>query len=165
MPRIKETTVFSYDELNDKAKERARDWMRDGNSEDNFWSEYVIDDACKVAEILGIELQTRSVKLMGGTTKQEPVIWWALHSQERCNYRAVVDISANDRHMTISCEDVSENGVKQGPFDAIEQALKDFAYWIYKQLEQEYDYQNSDEQIDESIRANEYEFDEKGGIA
>jgi hypothetical protein len=34
--------------------------------------------------------------------------------------------------------------------------------WIYRQLEREYDYQNADAQVDENIRANEYEFYEDG---
>lgn len=42
--------------------------------------------------------------------------------------------------------------------------LKDFANWIYRQLEKEYEYQNSDEQVTESIIANEYEFTEQGEI-
>lgn len=46
--------------------------------------------------------------------------------------------------------------------DHIIQLMRDFADWIYKQLNNEYDYQNSDEQVDESIKANEYEFDEDG---
>ena len=33
------------------------------------------------------------------------------------------------------------------------------------QFENEYEYQNSDEAVDESIRANEYEFYENGEIA
>lgn len=37
-------------------------------------------------------------------------------------------------------------------------AFRDFANWIYRGLEDEYNYQNSDEQVDETIRANEYEF-------
>lgn len=40
--------------------------------------------------------------------------------------------------------------------------MRAFADWIYRQLETEYDYQNSDEQVDESIIANEYEFTEEG---
>jgi hypothetical protein len=39
---------------------------------------------------------------------------------------------------------------------------RDFMNWIYKQLEKEWEYQNSDEQVEESIRANEYEFLEDG---
>lgn len=37
-------------------------------------------------------------------------------------------------------------------------ALRNFADWIYRQLESEYDYQSSDAAIDESLEANEYEF-------
>ena len=42
--------------------------------------------------------------------------------------------------------------------------LKDFAKWIYTRLDTEWDYAMSDEQIDDSIRANEYEFTEGGKI-
>jgi hypothetical protein len=41
-------------------------------------------------------------------------------------------------------------------------ALRDFANWIYGWLEKEYDYQNSDDVVDETIRANEYEFRANG---
>jgi hypothetical protein len=40
--------------------------------------------------------------------------------------------------------------------------MRDFAQWIYDGLEAEYDYRMSDAAIDESIEANEYEFDEDG---
>ncbi len=46
--------------------------------------------------------------------------------------------------------------------DAIDRALRDFADWIYSQLEKEYEYQMSNECVDENIRANEYEFTEEG---
>ena len=36
--------------------------------------------------------------------------------------------------------------------------LRAFADWIYLQLQNEYEYQNSDEQVAETIEANEYEF-------
>lgn len=48
--------------------------------------------------------------------------------------------------------------------DDIVQAMRDFADWIYHRLEVEYNYRMSDEQVDESIIANEYEFDESGRI-
>lgn len=46
--------------------------------------------------------------------------------------------------------------------DDITQALRDFADWIYSQLEKAYDWENSDEQIAETILCNEYEFTEDG---
>lgn len=45
------------------------------------------------------------------------------------------------------------------------QCMRDFADWIYSQLEKEYEYQTSDEVAEEMIIANEYEFDENGNIA
>ena len=46
--------------------------------------------------------------------------------------------------------------------EAIEEALSDFALWIYKQLQKEYEYQNSNDAVAETIAANEYEFDSEG---
>lgn len=46
--------------------------------------------------------------------------------------------------------------------DEIAETLRDYMHWIYRQLEKEYDYLNSDEAVDESIKANEYEFTEDG---
>jgi hypothetical protein len=41
---------------------------------------------------------------------------------------------------------------------ALKEELRNFMNWIYKQLEQQNEYLNSNESIDENIRANEYEF-------
>jgi hypothetical protein len=46
--------------------------------------------------------------------------------------------------------------------DELIQLMRDFADWIYSQLRKEYEYQISDEVVDEALRANEYEFTEDG---
>lgn len=40
--------------------------------------------------------------------------------------------------------------------------MRDFADWIYKMLQQAYEYRMSDENVEDSIRANEYTFCESG---
>lgn len=35
---------FKFDQLDDSAKEKAREWMKEGNTQDNFWSEHIIDE-------------------------------------------------------------------------------------------------------------------------
>ena len=55
-----------------------------------------------------------------------------------------------------SCEQLS---------DSVVEALRDFNHWLYRQLQNEYEYLTSDEQVEDSIRANEYEFTEDGKIA
>ena len=44
----------------------------------------------------------------------------------------------------------------------VAEALRDLARWLYRQLEREYDYQTSDEAVDEAILANEYTFTQEG---
>jgi hypothetical protein len=46
--------------------------------------------------------------------------------------------------------------------DTVAQCLRDFADWIYSQLENAYDWENSDEQIAETILCNGYKFTEYG---
>jgi hypothetical protein len=59
--------------------------------------------------------------------------------------------------MTVDVEpDDSDEGIKQ--------CMRDFADWTYKMLKTEHDYLMSDEQVDESIKSNEYEFSEDGTI-
>jgi hypothetical protein len=69
-------------------------------------------------------------------------------------------------HSGCMAVDVSDketgNGVNYDTEEALRDILRSFADWIYKRLEEEYNYLQSDEQVDESIRANEYEFDEDG---
>ena len=44
----------------------------------------------------------------------------------------------------------------------LREAARDFMNWIYRGLETEWDYQNADTQVDESIMANDYTFTEDG---
>ena len=46
--------------------------------------------------------------------------------------------------------------------EAVIEALRDLARWLYRQLEREYDHLSSDEAVDETIAANEYTFTEAG---
>lgn len=75
MPEIIETTVYRLDELSDAAKEKARAWYREG-AFDYDWYDAVYEDFQRIAKILGIRLKTRSVRLMGGGSRQEPCIWF-----------------------------------------------------------------------------------------
>lgn len=76
MPEIIETPVYRLDELSEPAKEKARAWYREA-AFDHDWYEFVYDDFERICEILGVELKTRAVRLMGGGTRQEPCIWFS----------------------------------------------------------------------------------------
>lgn len=66
------------------------------------------------------------------------------------------------------CTDITveweEGGDVANPYDEICEALRDFMRWIYRRLEQEYDWLTSDEQVAESLQCNEVEFLEDGEL-
>ena len=73
MPEIIHTTVYRLDELSAAAKQQARAWLREG-SLDDCWFEFVYDDFKRICAILGVELDTRSVRLYGGGQHRKPSI-------------------------------------------------------------------------------------------
>ena len=209
--RVTETTVFKFDELTDQAKEKAREWWRDCQAQDNDTS-CTFEDAATCAEILGIDLRTRSVKFMGGGTRMEPCIYYSgfwsqgdgacfegsyqyakgaakkirshapqdtelhriadeLQKIQRKYFYAVRAWMKHRGHYSHSgCMEVSVTAERDNTpsieeaEEGVTQLMRDFADWIYDQLKKEWEWVNADEQVDESIRANEYEFSEDGAI-
>lgn len=212
MARVKEETVYQFDELSDRAKETARNWIRQAEAQD-FDAECTLDDAATIAGLLGISLETRTVKLMGGGSRQEPVIYYSgfssqgdgacfegsysyakgsvatikahapldteLHriaeglrdAQRPHFYRLQASIKHTGHYYhshSVSIEVEDSNDTYRDIGEASEEIadlLRDYMQWIYKQLEKEYEYRLSDEVIDDTIRANEYEFDSDGRLA
>lgn len=211
MPRIRETQVFKFDELSESAKEKAREWYRENQFDDfDFAAEFVIEDAANVADILGIDLRGRRVKLMNGSTRLDPDITYnvswgqgdgaafrgtysyakgcakkireyapqdtELHNLadrlvkvQRANFYQLSAKASpgygwhSDTTMAIEVyRDDEYRGVSDDDEEEVRDILRDFASWIYRRLRDEFEYQSSDEQVDETIRANEYEFTEDG---
>jgi hypothetical protein len=207
--RTVEETVYKFSELSDAAKEVARNWWRECSSSDDWW-DFVYDDAAQIAELMGIDLRTRPVKLMGGGVRYEPNIWFSgfcsqgdgacfegdysyrkgsvkavkrhapqdqeLHAiveglyeiQKRNFYRVACTVQHRGHYSHSGCTefdfDRSDCEVSSDDRDEVRKYLRRFMDWIYEQLETEHDWLNSDEQVDESIIANEYEFTESGDI-
>lgn len=76
MPSIIETTVYSFDELPDDGKEKARGWYREGGF-DYDWYDFVYEDFERVCGMLGVSLDTVAVRLFGGGTRRKPCIWFS----------------------------------------------------------------------------------------
>lgn len=210
MPHIIETTVYEFHELADDAKEKARAWFRESVG-DWDWYDSVYDDFEEICRILGIELKTCTVRLMGGGTRQKPCIWFsgfysqgdgacfeAIYAYKKGADRLIRDhapkdtelhriadrlfeiqrdnffqIRADIRHrgrychaysMEISVERDSPvyQDMTDGAEDAVTEALRDLAGWLYRQLEREWDSMMSDDYADEGIAANGYTFTGNG---
>lgn len=78
------TTLYTFAELSDKAKEVARSWWRRSEDEDpsNFWSESVYADAETFLPLMGFTLRRRDTKLMSGKTRSDPCIFWSGFSSQ-----------------------------------------------------------------------------------
>lgn len=210
MPEIVQTTVYTFDELDGRARERARDWYRQASTDDD-WHETVFEDFERVCDILGVDLATRTFRLYGGGIRRKPCIWFSGFSSQgdgacfegaysyrkgaardiqayapgderlaaisdrlqRVQRRNLYALEARMTHsgryyheycMEISVERASDTYQPPTPDaeDIVVEALRDLARWLYRQLEQEYDYQTSDEVVDENIEANGYTFTEAG---
>jgi len=89
--------------------------------------------------------------------------------QARNFYRLTASIDQSGRYvheMTMRF-DVSRTDyapVSDDDTEELSDCLRDFARWIYRALEVEWEYQASDEVIDELMECNGYEFDEDGRI-
>jgi hypothetical protein len=76
MPHIVETTVYHLNELNEAARDKARNWYREIAFEDD-WYDCVYDDFEGICAILGVQLKTRPVRLLGGGTRAKPCIYFS----------------------------------------------------------------------------------------
>lgn len=205
-----ETKVFKFAELSDTAKETARTWWRDCENQDFGGSGFEFEPAETAAKILGIEFHQNTIKLMNGSTRQEPDIRYSgfssqgdgasftgyyyytkgcskairaefptdktLHTiadgltalQRKHGYKLAAKITQRGRYshqfsMYAEVEN-DERNVTSETENELQELLRDFAGWIYRGLEAEYNWRMSDDQVDESIEANEYEFTENGKI-
>ena len=218
--RVTEETLYKFDELEEEAKEKAREWYR-GLIEADEYSESVYEDVATIAALMGLDIRTRPVKLMNGGTRYDSCIYWSgfssqgdgacfegrwehkpdslekvkehaplderLHaiaadfaspkiahlkasSKHRGHYyhEYCMDIEVSSNHQP---EDFPEGSIDDEmwptneQYEHIKKMFADFARWIYRMLEAEHDYCHADEQVDENIRCNEYEFTKDGRLA
>lgn len=190
--RIMEVRLFTFDELSDAAKEKARQSYREG-ALDYEWYDFVYDDAKRVGKILGIEIDKiwfsgfwsqgdgacfegsysyakESSKRIREYAPQDTTLHGIadnlVKAQKPQFYQLTANTTHSGRYQHSGCMRVNvehaDDPYRDIDSDSIVDELRGFADWVYSQLETEYEYLMSDECVDESILANGYEFDESG---
>lgn len=192
MATVIETTVFSFDELDERAKERARGWFRAG-ALDHEWWDGVYEDAKRIGELTGVDIGR--IYFSGFCSQGDGARFEGSYSYRKGSVKAIAEyapidaelgrivrelgdvqrrrfysLSANIRldgryeHEGCTSIDVSDRyGDLEGDdAETVRECLRDLMRWIYRTLEAEHDYLMADEQVDESIRSNEYTFTESG---
>lgn len=91
----------------------------------------------------------------------------ALQDVQRRNfYSLVARVSlSNYGNLRVEVEDKEDPYREIAEESDLRELVGDLAHWLYKTLQNEYEWLTSDEEVAESIRNNEYEFDEDGDCA
>lgn len=187
--------VFKFEELSDKAKEKAREWYREASQNDTFYAECVIEDVKEIAALMGIDID--KIYYSGFWSQGDGASYTGKYRYKKGALKAVKSHAPQDEelhriakelqdiqsknfyklsaHITRSGYYYHENTMRfdfmrDGEYlyttmaweSDLKEVLRDYAIWIYKQLEKSYEWENGDENIDETIIMNEYEFTEDG---
>lgn len=175
------TEVFQFNELSDKAKEKARDWFKAG---DTFDHDFIFEDAKEVGKILGIDIT--KIYFSGFSSQGDGACFTGKYSHaedavskikeyapldtklhdiaillDLCN-GVNAEIQHSDRYYHSNTMTFCFDGLPRDEESIIKDALKSFADWIYSQLNKEYDWTQTNEYVDDCIVANEYEFTKDG---
>jgi hypothetical protein len=182
------TQVFTFAELSDSAKKYAREQYREHNLDYEWW-DFVYEDAKTIGKLFGLEIN--DMCFSGFWSQGDGVAFNASYQYRKGGLKAVMQYAPQDNELhgivarlqTVqrkafyrlyaSCEQTRGNNIRvnvdndsrditESEEDSITLELNYFADWIYSRLESEYEYLQSDEVIDESMVANEYEFTANG---
>ena len=182
-------TLYEFNDLSEDAKEKAREWYREG-ALDYEWYDTVYEDAKTIGKLMGIDIDNiyfsgfwsqgdgacfegsyEYVKGSVKAVKEHAPLDTELHQiaeslrdiQRREFYRvnATVKHSGHYEHKYCTRINVYDYAIPDTE-EAIAELLRDFMDWIYHQLETEYEYLVSDEVVEDTILANEYTFNERG---
>lgn len=85
--------------------------------------------------------------------------------QKRANYNLMASVSNGgyrDLNLHFNIERIDQAEVSSDIEQQLRYVLSAFADWIHGNLQMEADYLHANEQVDEALRANEYEFNEYG---
>lgn len=156
--RVIETPVYNFDDLDDDAKEKAREWYRNGALDYDWW-----DSTYEDAETIGLRIKSfeldRGRHATGVFTEDvDEVIRLILENHgEECEtfktalqYKGELEIARKNEENEDEIDEITEEFRKS--------LLEDYSIM----LQHEYEYLLSDESVDDNIRLNEYTFTENG---
>jgi hypothetical protein len=167
--RTIETKVYTFDELSDDAKEKARLWWQENCLMYDWW-EFVYMDA----ETIGLRIKefdidrNRHAKgdfILSANKVAEKI--FEEHGKDCETYKTALNFIDDCKLIELQAELEGKDGDEDYWFsneidEAEEEFLKSLLEDYSIMLQNEYEYLTSDESADERIIANEYEFTEDG---
>lgn len=163
--KIIETKVYTFDELSDSAKEKARDWYRNGCLDYEWWDS-IFDDAKRIGlqiESFGLDRDRHACGKFIASAEECAHKIEDEHGDSCETYKTAKSYLADrDRLIAVDGEDESEHDLDRALDSLDDEFLKSLLEDYAIVLQNEYEYLLSDESVDESILCNEYTFTEDG---
>jgi hypothetical protein len=173
MPKKIEIEVFTVEELEPKVQEKVLDKNRHNNTEDGFWSKWLLEDwKQKLANEGFIEPEIHfsgfnsqgdgasfdaKINISFFTTQTEGEVLEASNVRYTIEKNSFANHYSHEKTRFVNweadsceCSDIAERIAKK-----IENARLTLCKEIYASLEEEHDYQTSDEKIKEDLLNNE----------
>lgn len=162
-------TLYQFDELNDDAKENAREWWRECAAYDDWW-EYIYEDAERIgAKIEGFDIDRGSYCTLKVVDTEETAREIMAQHGECCDTYKTAKEYTEQKEKILDAAERDEAGefVDEYQLDADlddldAEFVKALAEDYLTILRSEYEYRMSGENVDENIRCNEYEFTGSG---
>jgi hypothetical protein len=170
--RTAQINYYKFDELSDKAKERALDWWRQGALDHDWW-ESIYDDAARVGiKITGFDTG-RSCEITGefintpDDTAAKILAEYgdgsdSIAAEARHYQKALAEFMATAEKDEYG--ELSTYALEADKEDIEKEFLRAVLENYLVALREEVDHLQSEEAAEETIRANEYEFTEDGAI-
>lgn len=154
--RTEEVVVYQFAELPDGAKERAREWFREGN--DYPWWRESLASIEAFCDEFGVKIKDYSVSLCRHSYMDTN----ADNSHFRGRKLKILNREYNPTGYCLDCtlwETYHDTWKETGdPLRAFNTAIDE----AIKEIVRDMEYQDSEEAVDEMLIVNEYEFDEDG---
>ena len=164
-------TIYSFDELTERAKDKAIEKLFHTNVYFEWW-EYIFEDAKKAGiEITGFDIdrgnQIKGNPIVPLTDSLKAIL--ANHGEVCETYKTAIsykqtldDLLAKDALLP---EDEQDSYDFEQSMDELREAFcKEILEDYLTMLRHEFEYQTSRETIEETIKANNYDFDENGNL-
>ena len=158
------TTVFTFDELDEDAKETARDWFRQGIY-DFDWYDSIYEDAKQVGLIITAFEPDRYCEANFAESAEETAHLIVDNHGDMCETYKTSDEYLKSRDIIINEAPRDDDGEFESvlrlddDLDELDsEYLKSLCEDYRIMLRQEYEYMSSDECVDDNILANEYTF-------
>ncbi len=154
--------IYKLDELSDRAKEKARNWYRQGYDDQFAW-ESTKEDAKNVGLIIESLDQHRTNKGHFERFAENTAERILKDHGDVCETYKTAKTFLEELRALPKDEDGDLSLYDQDRAEKLEEEfLHDLLEEYRIMLEREIEYQNEDERVDENIRCNEYEFTEDG---